>query len=1390
MSMSCANTRFADYRGRHRGETVVVCGCGVSLRQLHRPESFVTIGVNDVGRLFTPDYLIVVNERRQFTPERYAYVQTSQAKAVFSQLDLAHPRAVRFRLGRRGGTGPIEGDSLDYTNNSPYVAINLARYMGAARIGLIGVDFGDDHFFGSTGRHPLAGQLAQIDREYGALGAACCDEGTELVNLSPVSRLTSLPRASLDVWLASGERIAVRPEEPPSARAAARRVFFVHYRFLSCGNVFDTGLREAAATLGIAAEHADWDDAQLPQKVEHFRPDLLFVVHGRRFVHCWGNRLSKWRSAVWLLDEPYEVDDTASWSGRFDLAFLNDAASLPRHQRAHALPVAYAPILHYTSLAGERTRRVGFIGGANPARERLLGHLARRGLLDYVVGGPWGDSRLNALCLSGNVPAERTAALYRDTDIIVNVFRDRHHFNRAGIKGRALNPRIYEALACGALVISESRDELARLVPELPTFRSEGEAAALIEGFLATADERLRVQRACGARLAEATYAQRLRTVMDIAFENPKRPSVEDMSQTQISTPSTVSDTIECERVVPFDDDWNDLGGVVRRATDNTMVIEAATQRGPGAERGLTSRMRFDSVDLTFDACLGPGACLVAKVHQADAVDQTSNSYHLYVDERRAYLARHHHIFQQFESPRLNWTRFRLVCCGGVLSLWRNDRLLHRVRDQALTGGYAFIGVQGGSVRVRQLRVSTTDQARASARAREKVEHVTHAPKSTGGDRTSSSTQTSRLAANCSINATVPLCQTSLKGWRSYRGSATISRDGEVMLSKAYVDNPGSETGLVSVDPYNEVELSFDLWLNTDSWFIAKIHQLDPIDQTTNSYHIVSQRNASYVAKHHTVLGCLSIARGLWQRIVFRWVDGLLEVLVNNVAVMQLSESELQSGFCFIGVKGGRAKLKRINLGQASERTRPDPTDLANGQTMHNQIGLNICISRKNDCPQPGKEPWPFTAMPRRNLLYHIWPTRGSMWTWNLDQLKDRLDMFNGRRIVGIVHDDRSEPPERVKEYLDGHGFEFVINRNDDRGEAISFPPMMERIASTDPNEITFYGHAKGVKYEPDVPAPVKRWSEVQYRVALDDWSTVHTHLERFAMTGPFRMLGQFRAHRYLASWHYSGTYFWFRNAHVFSRSPLRIPQFYGGVETWPGMLFDQAETGCLFMDSLRQLPYHQDFWHHAAEPAFEKWKSGVRQFLPPPDLVQPSSYKGYIQPRMEQKPDEFGWWVDRLLRIEVARVLTIGSKEGGVEWHLAREFFEHGRNIEITAIEKNPAPQLMETLREAERRFHQSLRLVIGDSSAKSTRTQLADQYDVVFIDGDHSYKVCRSDFTLAESLGPKLIGLHDIVDSNWHVSAHCCVSRLWAELSKKYHTEQSASGEWGGIGIVVFDH
>jgi SAM-dependent methyltransferase len=207
-------TSLASFRNCHAGATVVVCGCGASLNELEHPEQFVTIGVNDVGRKFQPDYLVVVNPRNQFKGDRFQYVENSQARHIFTQLDLgiSHPGIVRFRLGQYGGTDLSDPEVLHYTRNSPYVAVGLAALMGARRIGLIGVDFADDHFFAATGRHPLAGSLEQINKEYTKLGAALNALGIEVWNLGSSSRLDAFPKASIKTF-----GVEERELRPPTA---------------------------------------------------------------------------------------------------------------------------------------------------------------------------------------------------------------------------------------------------------------------------------------------------------------------------------------------------------------------------------------------------------------------------------------------------------------------------------------------------------------------------------------------------------------------------------------------------------------------------------------------------------------------------------------------------------------------------------------------------------------------------------------------------------------------------------------------------------------------------------------------------------------------------------------------------------------------------------------------------------------------------------------------------------------------------------------------------------------------------------------------------------------------------------------------------------------------
>jgi hypothetical protein len=187
---------FRDY---HKDETIIVCGCGHSLGSFSDYNQCITIGVNDVGRFFDPTYLVVLNDRTQFYGDRFFYVARSRAQALFSQMDLgvSHPHVVRFNLGQFGGVTWDVANTLPYTCNSPYVALCIAGLMGAKRIGLIGVDFTEHHFFARTGWHMLAGQFPAIDQEYRKLADALQACGVRVVNLSKESRLTAFSKGDI-----------------------------------------------------------------------------------------------------------------------------------------------------------------------------------------------------------------------------------------------------------------------------------------------------------------------------------------------------------------------------------------------------------------------------------------------------------------------------------------------------------------------------------------------------------------------------------------------------------------------------------------------------------------------------------------------------------------------------------------------------------------------------------------------------------------------------------------------------------------------------------------------------------------------------------------------------------------------------------------------------------------------------------------------------------------------------------------------------------------------------------------------------------------------------------------------------------------------------------------
>lgn len=242
--------------------------------------------------------------------------------------------------------------------------------------------------------------------------------------------------------------------------------------------------------------------------------------------------------------------------------------------------------------------------------------------------------------------------------------------------------------------------------------------------------------------------------------------------------------------------------------------------------------------------------------------------------------------------------------------------------------------------------------------------------------------------------------------------------------------------------------------------------------------------------------------------------------------------------------------------------------------------------------PEPIREtPWPASIV--RHCLYFVMPKRGNgVWQANIEQLRRRLDLFNGRRILAVVTGPDLDPPDDVAAALGG-GFEVLTFPNDKRKrETVALLPMLEHIASTDPGECFWFGHAKGVSKAPiDAPGTtVHEWTRAMYAATLDDWPTIERLLTDRLFAGAFRRVGNFKEKGNHA-WHYSGTFWWGRSARVFARDWRGVDPRWWGVESWPGRMCSLAESACIVCDNAGDL-YKMGVWQEARKE-LEAWNAG-----------------------------------------------------------------------------------------------------------------------------------------------------------------------------------------------------
>lgn len=240
--------------------------------------------------------------------------------------------------------------------------------------------------------------------------------------------------------------------------------------------------------------------------------------------------------------------------------------------------------------------------------------------------------------------------------------------------------------------------------------------------------------------------------------------------------------------------------------------------------------------------------------------------------------------------------------------------------------------------------------------------------------------------------------------------------------------------------------------------------------------------------------------------------------------------------------------------------------------------------------PKIPRDPIPFTGPPVLHLMFHVWP-RGDAWRLHIEKLAPYLHLFETRNLGVAVDHKTASADETLAAFGPGWEATVVENKVARRGnrglrEVATYQHMLPSLPRGE-NDVTFCLHGKGVQKHNVGSDAVAWWTNAMYETVLFNHEEV---IERMrggaAIVGSFRRRGPMLRTRH--KWHYSGTFYAFRNVIAFNNGVPEYRQRWWGTESWPGDHFPMSSSACIFGDNVGDL-YNVDQQPRAE---LEKWRA------------------------------------------------------------------------------------------------------------------------------------------------------------------------------------------------------
>ena len=236
---------------------------------------------------------------------------------------------------------------------------------------------------------------------------------------------------------------------------------------------------------------------RLMAAVEESKPDLFLTLYGSN-VATQVLTLLRDRGVPrinWWLNGPLQFEEACRVLPAYDFAFTNAKYSVDAYRargirNVRFLPSACEPSVH-RPLIGDPSLacEISFAGDWSENRERIIARLAEANIGDVRVFGPWRkklprNSPLRSRLRDGFFSPEQMVRIFASSRATLNI----HTWY--GRYDYGLNPRVFEAAACGVPQLVDEKRELRELVPAdklycLFAYRDEAELHAQVRAVLA-----------------------------------------------------------------------------------------------------------------------------------------------------------------------------------------------------------------------------------------------------------------------------------------------------------------------------------------------------------------------------------------------------------------------------------------------------------------------------------------------------------------------------------------------------------------------------------------------------------------------------------------------------------------------------------------------------------------------------------------------------------------------------------------------------------------------------------------------------------------------------------------------------------------------------------------